>query len=182
MYNSAKVRFNQECPIHWRGLEMRNRLLSIFLGLATVLSCSAILSAQDKKTAPSAKDKSSSQMPNLSGVWMRDAPPATAMQYWIYELNLEEPPMTGWGQAQFKAAKSSFGAHEYPLGETNDPVLRSCFPPGVPRVYMHPFPFQFIQTPGEVVMLFEVDSLRREIYLDEQHDPGLVPFWMGNLG
>src|SRR6202021_3945661 len=88
--------------------------------------------------------------------------------------------MTAWGEAQFKAAKSSFGSHEYPLEETNDPVLRSCFPPGVPRVYMHPFPFQFIQTPGEVVMLFEVDSLRREIYLDEQHDPGLVPLWMGN--
>jgi hypothetical protein len=46
---------------------------------------------------------------------MRDAPPATAMQYWIYELNQEEPPMTEWGLAQFKAAKSSFGSHEYPL-------------------------------------------------------------------
>jgi len=159
---------------------MRNRLLSIFLGLATVLSCSAILSAQDKKTAPSAKDNSSSQTPDLSGVWMRDAPPATAMQYWIYELNQEEPPMTAWGQAQFKAAKSSFGAREYPLEETNDPVLRGCFPPGVPRVYMHPFPFQFIQTTGEIVMLFEVDSLRREIYIDAQHDPSLVPLWMGN--
>jgi hypothetical protein len=180
MYNSAKGHFKQEYPIHWRGLEMRNRLLSIFLGLAIVLSCSANLSAQDKKTAPTAKDKSSGQTPDLSGVWMRDAPPATAMQYWIYELNKEEPPMTAWGQAQFKAAKSSFGAHEYPLEETNDPVLRGCFPPGVPRVYMHPFPFQFIQTAGEIVMLFEVDSLRREIYIDAQHDPSLVPLWMGN--
>jgi hypothetical protein len=59
--------------------------------------------------------------------------------------------------------------------------LRSCFPPGVPRVYMHPFPFQFIQTPGEVVMLFEVDSLRREIYTDgKPRDPDLVPLWMGS--
>ena len=137
------------------------------LGLRSLLSCSASASAQDKKTAAPAKDKDSSKTPDLSGVWMRDAPPATAMQYWIYELNQEEPPMTAWGQEQFKAAKSSFGAHEYPLEETNDPVLRSCYPPGVPRVYMHPFPFQFIQTPGEVVMLFEVDSLRREIYIDD---------------
>jgi hypothetical protein len=159
---------------------MRNRLLSVLLGLAIALSCSASACAQDKKTPAPAKDKDSNKTPDLSGVWMRDAPPATAMQYWIYELNQEEPPMTAWGQEQFKAAKSSFGAHEYPLEETNDPVLRSCYPPGVPRVYMHPFPFQFIQATGEVVMLFEVDSLRREIYIDAQHDPSLVPLWMGN--
>ena len=166
---------------------MRNRLLSIFLELTIVflvLVCSANLSAQDakqgKKTDGPPKKTDSSMTRDLSGVWMRDAPPATALQYWTYELNQEEPPMTAWGETQFKAAKSSFGAHEYPLEETNDPVLRGCFPPGVPRVYMHPFPFQFIQTAGEIVMLFEVDSLRREIYIDAQHDPSLVPLWMGN--
>jgi hypothetical protein len=159
---------------------MRNRLLGVFLRFAIALSFSASVGGQAKKADAPAKPASSGQAPDLSGVWMRDAPPATAMQYWIYELNQEEPPMTAWGLAQFKAAKSSFGAHEYPLEETNDPVLRSCFPPGVPRVYMHPFPFQFIQTAGEIVMLFEVDSLRREIYLDAQHDPSLVPLWMGN--
>jgi hypothetical protein len=159
---------------------MRGRLLVIFLGLAIALGWAASASAQTKKADSPATATKSDQSPDLSGVWMRDAPPATAMQYWIYELNKEEPPMTDWGLAQFKAAKSSFGAHEYPLEETNDPVLRSCFPPGVPRVYMHPFPFQFIQTQGEVVMLFEVDSLRREIYIDAEHDPSLVPLWMGN--
>jgi hypothetical protein len=160
---------------------MRNRLLRIVLGLVIIMSFSASASAQTKEPAAPAKGANSNKTPDLSGVWMRDAPPATAAQYWIYELNQEEPPMTEWGKAQFKAAKSSFGAHEYPLGETNDPVLRHCDPPGVPRVYMHPFPFQFIQTPGEIVMLFEVDSLRREIYTDgKPRDAGLVPLWMGS--
>src|SRR5579863_9189684 len=160
---------------------MRNRLPCIFLGLVIGLSCSARASAQTKNPAEPAKAAGANKTGDLSGVWMRDAPPATAMQYWIYELNQEEPPMTEWGKAQFKAAKSSFGSHEYPLEETNDPVLSRCFPPGVPRVYMHPFPFQFIQTPGEIVMLFEVDSLRREIYTDgKPSDPGLVPLWMGS--
>jgi hypothetical protein len=160
---------------------MRNLLVRIFLGLAIVFSFTAGAAAQSKETSAPAKTANTAKTPDLSGVWMRDAPPATAMQYWIYELNQEEPPMTEWGLAQFRAAKSSFGAHEYPLEETNDPVLSKCYPPGVPRVYMHPFPFQFIQTPNEVVMLFEVDSLRREIYTDGQgHDPSLVPLWMGN--
>ena len=156
---------------------MRNWFSWILRGTLLGFICLAFASAQDKKSAA----KSAGASHDLSGVWMRDAPPATAMQYWIYELNQEEPPMTDWGKQQFALAKSSFGAHEYPLEETNDPVLRKCYPPGVPRVYMHPFPFQFIQTPNEVVQLFEVDSLRREIYTDGQpREEGLVPLWMGN--
>jgi hypothetical protein len=160
---------------------MRNHSLGVTLGLTIVLSCSLAASAQTNPPAGQEKTSHSGQTPDLSGVWMRDAPPATALQYWIYELNQEEPPMTAWGEARYKEAKSSFGAHQYPLEETNDPVLRNCYPPGVPRVYMHPFPFQIIQTTGEVVMLFEVDSLRREIYTDgSQHNAELVPLWMGD--
>ncbi len=160
---------------------MQNRLMAILLGLAILLTCSASAFSQDKKSDAPKKSASASKTPDLSGVWMRDAPPATAMQYWIYKLNQEEPPMTPWGLERFKAVKSSFGSHMYPLEETNDPVLHGCFPPGVPRVYMHPFPFQFIQTTGEIVMLFEVDSLRREIYTDgKPRDPDLLPLWMGS--
>jgi len=160
---------------------MRNHPLRFALVILSGLLASQAASAQIKQPGKQGKTPSSAQTPDLSGVWMRDAPPATALQYWIYELNQEEPPMTAWGEAQYKAAKSSFGGHEYPIEETNDPVLRGCFPPGVPRVYMHPFPFQFIQTPGEIVMLFEVDSLRREIYTDGRpHDKALVPLWMGD--
>jgi len=157
---------------------MRNRALRFVPGVLILAVCVLAAAAQEKKPDP-AKSSASGQTPDLSGVWMRDAPPATAMQYWIYKLNQEEPPMTPWGLEKFHEAKSSFGAHEYPIGETNDPVLRRCEPIGVPRVYMHPFPFQFIQTPGEIVMLFEVDSLRREIYTDGKPPEALVPLWMG---
>src|SRR4029077_20521810 len=178
---SAKDNFIKVFPMQGRGFEMRNRSLGVFFGLVILLCFSASVSAQVKETAAPAKATNSGRTPDLSGVWMRDAPPATAAQYWIYELNQDEPPMTAWGLEQFKGVKSSFGSHEYPLEETNDPVLRKCYPPGVPRVYMHPFPFQFIQTPDEVVMLFEVDSLRREIYTDgKAREPGLVPLWMRN--
>src|SRR5215469_12783924 len=160
---------------------MGDRWARFLLGLLIFVCCSLLVTAQSKQADTGAKSSASAQTPDLSGVWMRDAPPATALQYWIYELNQEEPPMTPWGIAKFKEVKSSFGAHQYPIEETNDPVLRKCQPPGVPRVYMHPFPFQFIQTPKEIVMLFEVDSLRREIYTDgKPRDAGLVPLWMGS--
>ena len=160
---------------------MRRGPLASSFGFLIAIICSLAAAAQTKKIDQPPKSTSSTQTPDLSGVWMRDTPPATGTAYWVMKFNLEEPPMTAWGQEQFKSHKSSFGDHPYGIEETDDPVLRGCYPPGVPRVYLHPFPLQFIQTPGEIVMLFEVDSLRREIYTDGRpHDAELVPLYMGD--
>lgn len=102
---------------------MGNRWARFLLGILIFVGCSLLVSAQMKQSDTTAKASDSGSTPDLSGVWMRDAPPATALQYWIYELNQEEPPMTPWGTAKFKGAKSSFGAHQYGLEETNDQVL-----------------------------------------------------------
>jgi len=89
--------------------------------------------------------------------------------------------MTPWGQAQFDAAKSSFGRHTYPLAESNDPLYHSCTPPGLPRVYLHPFPMEILHVPGEIIILFEYDSLRHPIFVDGRgHDEALEPLWMGD--
>jgi hypothetical protein len=160
---------------------MRNRPLGISSALAIAFICCLALSAQDKKPSKPGKVSHSGPTTDFSGVWMEDRPPATGLQYWVYELNVEEPPMTAWGEAQYKASKSSFGAHPYPLAETNDPVYHGCSPPGVPRVFIHPFPLQIVHTTGEVIMLFEYDSLRRPIYTDGRpHDTSLGPSWMGD--
>ena len=54
--------------------------------------------------------------------------------------------MTPWALAKYKEAKSSNGG-QYTLDTTNDPVVTKCDPPGVPRVYFHPYPFEFVSTP-----------------------------------
>ncbi len=160
---------------------MRNRSLGIALALAIVLSCSPASSAQDKHTSTPAKAQGSGQTPDLTGVWMQDHPPATADLYIIYKFTVEEPPMTAWGLAKYKAAKSSFGPHAYPLAKTTDPVYHGCYPPGFPRIFLHPFPLQILQAPGEVVMLFEYDSMRHQIFTDGRaHDTSLGPTWMGD--
>ena len=160
---------------------MRIHSLGISIALAMAFICCPAVSAQDKQPSKPAKSPHSGQTPDFSGVWMADRPPATGLLYWVYKFNVEEPPMTAWGEAQYKASKSSFGAHPYPLAETNDPVYHGCFPPGLPRVYIHPFPLKIVQAPGEVIILFEDDSLRREIYTDGRpHDTSLGPSWMGD--
>jgi hypothetical protein len=137
----------------------------VFAAIATALSCSPKASARAKLGSQAAKDVDSAQARDLAGVWMQEHPrPATVLERsYLYEFTLDEPPMTDWGKAQYQAARSSFGTHPYPLAETNDPVYRSCAPPGLPRIFLHPFPMQIVQTPGEVIMLFEYDSVRHQI-------------------
>ncbi len=164
---------------------MRRHLLGIALASAIVLSFSAAASAQTKQppAEASAKVSNSDTAHDLSGVWMQDRPrPLSVVErFWMYELNDEAPPMTAWGEAQYKAAKSSFGTRSYPLAETNDPIYHTCTPPGYPRVIMHPFPMQVVQTPGEVILLFEYDSVRHQIFTDgRKHDETLGPLWMGD--
>jgi len=162
---------------------MRKDLLGIALASAIVLSF--LPAAFDQTNQPSEATKASSpdQAHDLSGVWFDDHPRLiTVMQrYWAYEFTKDEPPMTAWGQAQFNAAKPSFGPHAFPLAETNDPIYHTCVPMGFPRIFLYPLPMQIVQTPGEVIMLFEYDSMRHQIFTDgRKHDTTLGPLWMGD--
>jgi hypothetical protein len=139
--------------------------------------------AQTKPPSASPKAPASYDPRDFSGVWFDDRPRPVLVneRYWIFKFNAEEPPMTAWGEAQYKAAKSSFGEKAYPLAETNDPLYHNCTPPGLPRIYLHPFPMQIVQTPGEVILLFEYDSMRHPIFTDgRKHDETLGPLWMGD--
>jgi len=162
---------------------MQRYLVGIALAFTISLILSSTASAQTKKLSETATPPAPFDPHDLSGVWMLDRPrPSKEVdRYWIYELNLEEPPMTAWGQAQYKATKSSFGTRSYPLAETNDPIFHTCAPPGFPRIFLHPWPMQVVQAPGEVIMLFEYDSIRHQIFTDgRQHDTSLGPLWMGD--
>jgi hypothetical protein len=160
---------------------MRNRHFGMGLALAMFLCCSQLASSQVIPAGKLPKLPDSGKEPDLFGIWMQDQPPATADQFWVYELRKEEPPMTAWGEEQYKAAKPSFGPHAVSISNTNDVVYQKCLPPGMPRIFAHPFPMQIIQAPGEVILLFEYDSMRRQIFTDGRpHDTSLGPSWMGD--
>jgi hypothetical protein len=57
----------------------------------------------------------------------------------------------------------------------------SCMPGGVPgfMAYGGATPLYFIQTPQEVVMIFEGDAQVRHIYLDVPHSDNPKPSWYG---
>ncbi len=89
--------------------------------------------------------------------------------------------MTAWGEEKYKAAKPVFGPNKTTPKQSNDPVY-GCFPPGLPRIYLHPKPIEIVQLPDEVIMMFEYDRIVRHIYTDGRpHDEFLdPPLWMGD--
>jgi hypothetical protein len=63
----------------------------------------------------------------------------------------------------------------------DDPTLH-CLLPGVPRISSMPMPLEIVQTPKEVVILYEAFRAWRRIPLrdDLKHPDDLVPTWMGD--
>ena len=63
---------------------------------------------------------------------------------------------------------------------TADPEAK-CYLPGVPRITYMPYPFQVLQFPDRVVILYEHLHATREIYTDGSPHPDMpVEFWMGD--
>lgn len=158
---------------------LRPSILAILLALALVPATLARNSAQP----PSAKADDASRTKDLSGVWSASPPKGASMAVllkYYSQFGDGEPAMTPWAEALFQTAKPTFGPKSVLVGETNDPVYQ-CFPPGVPRIYLHPFPVQIVQTPKETDMLFEYDHNVRHIYTDGRtHPSDLVPSYMGH--
>lgn len=116
---------------------------------------------------------------DLSGVWTNTNPQGLG-PWTIYSFSEDPPPLTEWGRERFEASKPQRGPRGVPVAETDDLVYQ-CFPPGTPRIYIHPFPMEIIQTPGRVLMLFEYDHLVRQIHTDGRgHRTDLAPSWMGD--
>jgi hypothetical protein len=134
-------------------------------------------------TAP----KTSDGKPDLSGVWLPEPDPKGTVvpgvesisgfippRYFVditADLKPEDVPFQPWAEALFKQHLQSEGK--------NDPVAR-CQPTGVPGVNSLPLPYKIIQTPRLIGILYEENSVFRQIFLDGRQpvqDP--EPRWMG---
>ena len=156
---------------------MRNRLMGLVLALSATLAFSPFLFAQTADPQGMARVEPAAPTADLSGLWIRLRDPSHS------PINLDFgkaiSPMTPWAEAKFKAANSVYRSSS-PSTVLSDPIF-SCYPPGVPRIYLLNFPVQIVQIPGQVIMLFEFDHFVRRIYTDGRpHDKDAGPLWMGD--
>jgi hypothetical protein len=157
---------------------MRNRITHLTARWVATSAFAGVMLADASSTV-----RAQTRTPDLSGVWNMQSSAAT--RYLSYAFSGEEPPMTAWALEIFKKNKPSFGPRA--VEDSNDPVnpttvnALGCFPPGVPRIYLHPFPMEIVQTPGRVMMLFEFGHFFRQIFTDGRaHNSDLGPLWLGD--
>ena len=165
---------------------MRPGLMKAVFPPAAALFCAGVVGAQTNMPAQKAGAEAESKAPSapapkrdITGVWMIRNPPSMRA-FGGATFSKEGPEMTPWAMEKYKQARSSNNG-SYTLDTTNDPVLTKCAPPGTPRVYFHPYPFEFVQTPKYLLMLYEYDHTIRRIYTDGRPlptDPELS--WMGS--
>jgi hypothetical protein len=156
---------------------MRNRLFGLGFTLLAALIFFPLLFAQTADQQEKARVEHAVSASDLSGLWIRLRDPSHS------PINLDFgkaiSPMTPWAEAKFKAANSVYRSSS-PSTVLSDPIF-SCYPPGVPRIYLLNFPVQIVQTPGQVIMLFEFDHFVRRIYTDGRpHDKDAGALWMGD--
>ncbi|HXP79532.1 MAG TPA: hypothetical protein VN976_06480 [Verrucomicrobiae bacterium] len=164
---------------------MRRGLSNLMFAMVAALLLSNGLCAQTPaqqtidRNAPVKAESAPAPAHDLTGVWMMRNPPGSQRGFTNYTFTKDPPELTPWAAAKLAEAKPSNGG-EFTLKTTNDPVLTRCDPPGVPRVYFHPYPFEFVQTPKYILMLYEYDHTVRRFYTDGRpipKDPD--PLWLG---
>jgi len=167
-------------------------------GVIVVLGLvSGAASAQDKKTAGKEERPVNAKKgvplppggptprladghPDFSGVWFQGSTgshsfdAASRRQFDPKVTPEEQPSFQPWAAAKIKAMTST----DYELGRASV----NCMPRGVPgMVLLTPYPFQLVETPGQLVQLNELNNNWRVIPTDGRaHDPDPDPGFLGD--
>jgi hypothetical protein len=150
------------------------KLQKLTVGLSatlwTMLACSPVDFGQVTRQTAAEVAPNALHTPDLSGVWSGRQNADT--------FSPNEPPLQAWAEAKFKSVKPGYGPHASALSE--DPIS-DCLPPGMPRIFLIPFPMQIVQLPDEVVILFEYDHFVLHVYTNrKEHPKNMDPTWMGD--
>ncbi|HYR85481.1 MAG TPA: hypothetical protein VE422_15445 [Terriglobia bacterium] len=127
--------------------------------------------------------KAADGKPDLSGVWLADNDPTGSRKnvensliprYFANiaaDLKPEEAQLHPWAEALFKQRLQNEGK--------DSPGAR-CHPTGMPQLDSIPLPYKIVQTPRLIMILYEENTVFRQIFLDGRapvKDP--EPRWMG---
>ena len=162
----------------------------VLTAIVVVALCPASIWGQTKSPAPRAPNGK----PDLTGVWQggstqrgsweeanrgtgvggsgRDPGGPVTLSSNDRPAGREGAPYQPWAAQKVLEAYNRRGIDD-PTGQ--------CLPAGVPRAIMLGlFPQQFIQTPTQIIMLYEYFSVFRVIPFTEKHPDDIIPSYMGN--
>jgi hypothetical protein len=158
---------------------MQRRLLAILLPIILVLLAPAS-TASAQAPAAHAIPRTPDGRPDFSGIWQALTTASWDIQDHAAQKGVPGGPGIVVGsEIPYQPAALARKKQNYDRRATDDPVAK-CVLPGVPRLLYMPFPFQIVQTPNEVTMLFEFVHAVRFIFMTGTHPPGPIEWWLGD--
>jgi hypothetical protein len=157
---------------------MRRWLAGLLILAAAIASFTLLRVARPPVSPPRTQDVKN----NLNGVWQVLNTAAWDIQDHHAQLGVP----AGQGVVEGNDIPYQPGALARKLENfknrlTADLVETRGFLPGVPRIMYLPFPFQIVQTPKYIAIVFEYSGARRIIYTDgSKHPEGHIDFWLGD--
>jgi len=156
------------------------RFLILFV-LATplYLVCASASGSAQTPAAP-AVVRTADGKPNFAGIWQAMNTASWDIQAHAAQKGVpggpgvvegNEIPYQPWALAKKK--------ENYAQRATLDPETK-CYLPGVPRLTYMPFPFQIVQTPDEIIMLYEYVHAVRYVFMKGEHPKGPIDWWLGD--
>jgi hypothetical protein len=165
---------------------MSHRLVSLALSAGAVLSALLIATRVDAQRRGERQQEVAPPAPggpiyvpptpamNISGVWWTQSYSSK-----IQPIGGGELPYNDKGRALY--AKNMAGLKD---GTLVDEARHLCVPDGVPRILGNPYPFQLIQTPGQVTFVYELNHVIRPIVLDKPQLSAkqleVAPYYLGH--
>jgi hypothetical protein len=165
-------------------IRVLGRATAALFAAAAILGVAACQSSGADNGIPRAADGK----PDLSGIWQ-----ALGTAHWDLQDHAPQPP-TLYQLGAMLAVPGGRGvvsdnvipylpeaaakrAQNYESRLTEDPEIK-CYMPGIPRATYMPFPFQIVQTPKDVFMVYEFAKANRKINMGT---PTEYPYgtWMG---
>jgi hypothetical protein len=153
---------------------MTNRFIGSLIGTVAMLALGpAPAAGQALPRTPDGK-------PDLSGIWQ-----AVNSAAWNILPHAADPDVpAGLGVVEgnelpYTPAAAAKQRDNYAKRAMLDPETK-CWLPGVPRATYMGFPFQIVQTPGQISILYEYAHAMRNIYMNSAHPKGPIDWWMGD--
>lgn len=162
---------------------IRNASVASGVGLALMVMTSAAAPQGPVSGVP----RTSDGKPDFNGFWqavstanwdLEDHPPRPGLaQLGVFGVIPPGQGVVQGGEIPYQPWALAKKKENFENRWTRDPETK-CFLPGVPRAVYLPFPFQIIQGPSKIVMVYGMADANRMIHLDKVQPPP-VDTWMG---
>ena len=128
--------------------------------------------------------------PNLNGIWqsfstanwdLEDHPaqPGTLPQLGAIGAIPPGQGVVDGGEIPYRPEAAKKKRENFDKRRTEDPEAK-CFLPGVPRATYLPYPFQIIQGPNKIMIVYQYADANRTIHMDKaKPQPAPIDSWMG---